>query len=114
MTSERRRELSLPERRQKLPRPRRTRRAQPYRAEVWLHGQLETQKSATAPLSIDNRGGPLGTTRNITVYIVQAFRDFSTSLGPGYGSAVAMLLFAIILALTLLQFRVLGRRVHYS
>jgi multiple sugar transport system permease protein len=65
-------------------------------------------------LSPDNRGGPAGTTRNITMYIVQSFYDSRERLGPGYGSAVAMLLFAMILALTLLQFRVLGRQVHYQ
>jgi multiple sugar transport system permease protein len=65
-------------------------------------------------MSIDNAGGPQGATRNITLYIVQSFNDHAPRLGPGYGSAVAMILFVIILALTLLQFRVLGRRVHYG
>lgn len=65
-------------------------------------------------MSIDNRGGPAGTTRNVTLYIVQSFYEDAPRLGPGYGSAVAMLLFGIILALTLLQFRVIGRRVHYG
>jgi multiple sugar transport system permease protein len=65
-------------------------------------------------LSVDNRGGPNESTRNITLYIVQSFNENAARLGAGYGSAVAMLLFLIILALTLLQFRVLGRRVHYQ
>ena len=65
-------------------------------------------------LSVDNQGGPNGVTRNITLYIVQSFNDLAPRLGPGYGSAVAMILFAIILLLTLIQFRVLGRRVHYN
>ena len=60
------------------------------------------------------QGGPNGATRNITLYIVQSFNDLAPRLGPGYGSAVAMILFAIILVLTLIQFRVLGRRVHYN
>jgi multiple sugar transport system permease protein len=64
-------------------------------------------------LSPDNRGGPAGSTRNVTLYIFLAFREFS-SLGPSYGSAIAFLLFAIILALTLIQFRLVGRRVHYQ
>lgn len=64
-------------------------------------------------LSPDRRGGPEGTTRNVTLYIYLAFREYS-SLGPAYGSTVAFLLFAVILSLTLLQFRVLGRRVHYQ
>jgi multiple sugar transport system permease protein len=65
-------------------------------------------------LSVDNQGGPDGATRNITLYIVQSFNDHAPRLGPGYGSAVAMVLFAIILVLTLIQFRVLGKRVHYN
>ncbi|HEY3115792.1 MAG TPA: sugar ABC transporter permease [Chloroflexota bacterium] len=56
-------------------------------------------------------GGPLGTTRNVTMYIFQNFFEF-TKLG--YASAVAFLLFFIILGLTVLQLRVLGRRVHYQ
>jgi ABC-type sugar transport system permease subunit len=65
-------------------------------------------------LSVDNAGGPAGTTRNLTLYIVQSFHDNAPRLGPGYGSAVAILLFLMILVLTLLQFRLLGRRVHYG
>lgn len=65
-------------------------------------------------MSIDGRGGPGGTTRNITLYIFESFNVNAPRLGPGYGSAVAMVLFVIILALTLLQFRVLGRKVHYA
>jgi multiple sugar transport system permease protein len=65
-------------------------------------------------LSVDNRGGPNETTRNITLYIVQSFNEHAARLGAGYGSAVAMLLFGIILVLTLLQFRLLGPRVHYQ
>lgn len=65
-------------------------------------------------LSVDNAGGPMGATRNITLYIVQSFYDNAPRLGPGYGCAVAVLLFFLVLALTLLQFRVLGRRVHYQ
>lgn len=65
-------------------------------------------------MSIDGRGGPAGTTRNITLYIFESFNVNAPRLGPGYGSAVAVLLFLIILLLTLLQFRILGKRVHYG
>lgn len=65
-------------------------------------------------MSVDGRGGPAGTTRSITLYIFDSFQVNAPRLGPGYGSAVAMLLFLIILGLTLLQFRVLGRKVHYG
>lgn len=57
--------------------------------------------------------GILGTTSTVPYYIwEEAFR--SGGQGYGYGSAVAYLLFFIILGLTLLQFRLLGRRVFYQ
>lgn len=57
-------------------------------------------------------GGPLDTTLTITVYIFRYF--YEQANGVGYAAAVSLLLFAIILGLTLIQFRVLGRRVHYQ
>lgn len=65
-------------------------------------------------LSPDGRGGPNETTRNLTLYIVQSFNENAARLGPGYGAAVAMALFGIILLLTLVQFRVAGTQVHYQ
>jgi multiple sugar transport system permease protein len=59
------------------------------------------------------QGGPGGTTRNITMYIFSSFYQNTTRLGYGYGAAVAFLLFVLILSLTLLQFRLVGERVHY-
>lgn len=56
-------------------------------------------------------GGPLGTTRNASMYIFQSFFEFTRL---GYASAVAFLLFFLVLGLTLLQLRILGRRVHYQ
>lgn len=58
-----------------------------------------------------SHGGPLGTTRNATMYIFLNFFEY-TKLG--YASAVAFLLFFLVLAFTVLQMRVLGRRVHYQ
>jgi multiple sugar transport system permease protein len=57
-------------------------------------------------------GGPLDTTLTITVYIFRNFYERANSVG--YAAAVSILLFFIILGLTLLQFRVLSRRVHYQ
>ncbi|NUP99407.1 MAG: sugar ABC transporter permease [Armatimonadetes bacterium] len=54
----------------------------------------------------------LGTTSTLTYYIFET--AFKTSGRIGYGSAVAFVLFAIILALTWVQFRVVGSRVHYG
>ncbi len=56
-------------------------------------------------------GGPLGTTRNATMYIFQNFFEFTRL---GYAAAVAFLLFFIVLGLTILQLRGLGPRVHYQ
>ena len=57
-------------------------------------------------------GGPLDTTLTITVYIFRNFYERANSVG--YAAAVSLLLFFIILALTLLQFRVIGGKVHYQ
>lgn len=57
-------------------------------------------------------GGPLDTTLTITVYIFRNFYERANSVG--YAAAVSFLLFFIILGLTLIQFRLLGRKVHYQ
>lgn len=58
-----------------------------------------------------DHGGPLGTTRNVTMYIYQNFFEFTRL---GYASAVAVILFLLVLGLTLFQIRILGPRVHYQ
>lgn len=55
------------------------------------------------------QGGPLGRTE-VLVYAI--FREVPTN--PGVASVQAIALFAIVLGLTLLQFRVLERRVFYG
>ena len=57
------------------------------------------------------RGGPGNSTNLVIFYIYQnAFRFFDF----GYASAVSAVLFLILLALTLLAFRTLHRKVHYA
>jgi len=56
-------------------------------------------------------GGPLGTTTTLTIYM---FRQFWDNQNMGYGSALAFILFGIILLLTVLQNQILEKRVHYS
>ena len=57
------------------------------------------------------RGGPGDATRSVVLYIYEiAFRRFDM----GYAAAVSMTLFAIILALTVLQFIISRRWVHYE
>ena len=56
-------------------------------------------------------GGPLDTTRTVTLLI---FKTFFQQGQIGLGSAMGVLLTLVILAFTLFQFRVLGRRVEYG
>ena len=56
-------------------------------------------------------GGPLDTTRTTTMLV---FRTFFQQGQIGYGSAMGVLLTLVILAFTILQFRVLERRVQYG
>lgn len=56
-------------------------------------------------------GGPLDTTRTVTMLV---FRTFYQQTRVGYGSAMAFVLTGIILLLTLVNFRLAGRRVHYD
>jgi len=57
------------------------------------------------------RGGPLYSTLTVVLLIYQ--RGFET-FEMGYASAIAYVLFAIMLALTLIQFRMQSRWVHYE
>lgn len=58
-----------------------------------------------------NGRGPVDTTQNMTVYIYSSFYE---SQRWGYGAALAVLLCAAIVTLTLIQWRYVGRRVHYE
>jgi multiple sugar transport system permease protein len=56
-------------------------------------------------------GGPGDASRSVVMYLAEkAFTEFQM----GYGSAIAMTLFAIILVLTLVQFRLRRSWVHYE
>jgi len=59
---------------------------------------------------IMTNGNPLGRTRTVTMLVFQNFFEFTRL---GYGSSLAFILFFIILGITVLQFRLGGRRVHY-
>lgn len=58
-----------------------------------------------------NGRGPNDTTQNVTIYI---YTNFYVYRDLGYGAAVAALLCVAIVALTVVQWRLLGRRVHYG
>lgn len=56
-------------------------------------------------------GGPGDSTRSVVMYLAEkAFSDFDL----GYASAISMTLFAVILAVTIVQFRVRRAWVHYE
>lgn len=55
--------------------------------------------------------GPLDTTQNLTVYVYTNFYEYQRL---GYGAAVATLLCLTIVTLTLVQWRLVGRRVYYQ
>ena len=56
-------------------------------------------------------GGPLHSTDVVVFHIYQNAYDF---LKMGYASAMAWLLFLMILAITWVQFRFLGKKVSYG
>ncbi len=56
-------------------------------------------------------GGPLDSTQSLVIYV---FNQFWRDHFFGYGSALAMILFVVILVITLIQQRVLSRRVFYT
>ena len=61
-------------------------------------------------INFTDQGGPLNSTLSIALYMYQlAFSRFQI----GYASAVTVLLFVLILIVTLLQLRLLQRRVEY-
>ena len=69
--------------------------------------QLFTQ---VVNLNFTDQGGPVNSTLTIALYIYQlAFKSFNL----GYAAAVTVLLFGIILVITLVQLRILSRRVEY-
>ena len=72
--------------------------------------QLFTQVYVMTGSAQQLPGGPLGSTRSVVLYVVeQTFRP----LEMGYGSAAAILLFAIIMVVTLVQFRLIQRKFEY-
>jgi multiple sugar transport system permease protein len=56
------------------------------------------------------RGGPAFAS-DVLVYAM--YREGFVYFKAGYSSAITMVFFALVLAVTLLKFRVLERRVHY-
>ena len=66
---------------------------------------------AFAQIYVMTNGGPQDTTRTVLMLV---FKTFYQQTRVGYGSAIAFVLTGFILALTLINFRFVGRRVHYD
>ncbi len=60
---------------------------------------------------LTTEGGPAGST-NVIVY--QIYRTAFEYLKMGYASAMAVFLFILLFALTLIQFKFVGKKVHYQ
>ncbi len=74
---------------------------------IFMIGALQVFDS----IMVLTQGGPGDASRSVVMYIYEnAFRSFDM----GYASAVAMTLFAIIMVLTLIQFRLSRVWVHYE
>lgn len=59
-------------------------------------------------------GGPLDTTRTVPLLIFRTFFERTAANGIGLGAAMSFIFVLIIIGLTAVQFRVLGRRVFYG
>ena len=59
-------------------------------------------------------GGPLDTTRTVPLLIYKTFFERTAVNGIGLGAAMSFVFVVLIVAITMLQFRVLGRRVFYG
>ncbi len=66
---------------------------------------------AFSQIYVMTNGGPQDTTRTVLMLV---FKTFYQQTRLGYGSAIAFVLTGMILALTLVNFRFVGRRVHYD
>lgn len=61
-------------------------------------------------ISFQGTGGPLNSTNSVVLYIYQtAFQSFNM----GYASAMTVVLFVCILLISLVQMKVLNKRVEY-
>jgi multiple sugar transport system permease protein len=62
-------------------------------------------------MSAQGTGGPLNSTLSLVLYVYQ--KAFGGAYQMGYASAMTVVLFALILAVTLIQLRVLSRQYEY-
>ncbi|MOA42386.1 sn-glycerol-3-phosphate transport system permease protein UgpA [compost metagenome] len=66
---------------------------------------------AFGQMHILTKGGPAGSTE---VFVYSIYKEAFVNYQFGTGSAMALVLFLLILALTLIQFSILEKKVHYQ
>ncbi len=69
---------------------------------------------AFSQIYVLTNGGPLETTRTVSMLIFRTFFERTSSNGIGIGAAMSFLLVLIVVAITFVQFRVAGRKVFYD
>ena len=73
---------------------------------------MTSRKNSVGQIHVLTEGGP-GQATNVLVYSI--FHDaFVGTPQRGYASAQAYLLALMVVAMSFIQFRVLGRKVHYQ
>ena len=78
---------------------------------IHIYNTLLREKQVFTPIDVLTQGGPLNATTNLFYVVYQyAFRSFNV----GYAAAATVMLFALLLAVTLVKLRLLDRRVHYQ
>jgi len=77
---------------------------------ILVIGIINSLKTFTQ-MHVMTEGGPLGATTTITYYLYQqAFENFAM----GRASAVACVLLVMLFIFTLIQFKMVGSRIHYE
>lgn len=69
---------------------------------------------AFSQIFVLTNGGPLDTTRTVSMLIFRTFFERTSSNGIGLGAAMSFILVLLVVAITVVQFRVAGRRVFYE
>lgn len=69
---------------------------------------------AFSQIYVLTNGGPLDTTRTVSMLIFRTFFERTSSNGIGLGAAMSFILVLIVVAITALQFRIAGRKVFYG
>lgn len=69
---------------------------------------------AFSQIFVLTNGGPLDTTRTVSMLIFRTFFERTSTNGIGVGAAMSFILVLIVVGITLVQFRVAGRKVFYE